>query len=324
MPRQSTAPFPLDTRTYRFPKAIAATLAVTALAGPAQSDTVGPKLVSRGQTNELKTNSPAISLAAIGQAGSARPAAATVSLASATTINSLAEIVNDMKLPGEGFPHGFPDSDGNGEPDWDWMKGPVIQAGNTPPPKFTAAIAWGTLYIDSGGNPSLNSRVQLRKIRMYILSKSTRRWNLAQWSPGTSGENFLEDLAGNVNVPADERLLSDGSIAVKLADGYCYHFWTSTGMSKINPRDIGGVFTTVQARVVVDNPERPDDTASARYLLNMGGDYWRYVGAPYAGLDVNNVGIAIGRFKFVGSTWKAFNMSTLTEAQLRSNPPPLE
>ncbi|MBH8576634.1 hypothetical protein I8752_27325 [Nostocaceae cyanobacterium CENA369] len=63
------------------------------------------------------------------------------------------------------------------------------------------------------------------------------------------------------------------SISVKTGNGYNFHFWPP-GRASINPIDVMGMFTTVQARLVVDDFNKPDDRSKARYILSMGGDYW--------------------------------------------------
>ncbi|MGA7935219.1 MAG: hypothetical protein WCA35_16845, partial [Kovacikia sp.] len=79
----------------------------------------------------------------------------------------------------------------------------------------------------------------------------------------------------------------------------------------------------VQARLVVDNPQQPGDLERARYLLSMGGDYWLNLTAEWNKFATNG-DIAIGKFKYVTPNWQAFNMTTLTAAQIRQNPPPIE
>jgi hypothetical protein len=55
----------------------------------------------------------------------------------------------------------------------------------------------------------------------------------------------------------------------------------------------------------------------------MGGDYWLNLNAQWDNFKTNG-GIAIGRFKYVKPGWQSFNMTTLPEATLRSNPPPIQ
>ena len=231
------------------------------------------------------------------------------------TINSLETIAEDMTLLHEALPHGVP---GN----FDWARGPRLGMGNEPG-EFRALTAWGQLYEAAEGNPAANTRVQIRNMRAYILSKQDGLWHLVQSSTGVDGAAYVEDFAGDVNKLPEGRQEEDGSLSVKTGGGYNYHFWPDSGRAAIDPQDIAGVFTTVQARLVIDNPNLPDDRAQARYLLSMGADYWLSLGAQWDEWKTNG-DVGIGRFKVVTSEWQAFNMTTLSLDALRENLPPLE
>lgn len=230
-------------------------------------------------------------------------------------LNSLETIIADMELPHEGNPHGVPLS-------WDWATGPSIDMGSHPPKNFTAMCAWGQLYEDSEGNSSVNTRVQIRDLKAYLLSLSSGEWHLVQDSNVVDGAAYLEDYSGNVNIPADIRNEADGGISVVAGNGYNFHFWPKERVL-IDPPGIGGVFVTVEARLVVDEADKPDDRAKARYLLNVGADYWLDLDVGWQN-GLTNAGIGMGRFKYVEVTWKKFNMITLTAAEVYKNPPPLE
>lgn len=231
-----------------------------------------------------------------------------------TRINSVATIISDMKPPHDAAPHGVPKH-------YSWVKGPEIGMGNNPK-NFKAMIAWGQLYEPEQGNPAKNTRVQIRNIKSYILSKKTKKWRLLRSSAGVDGAAYKEDFGGNATKPPDVRVEKDGSISTKAGGGYNYHFWSKNGRSTIDPNDVAGIFTTCQARLVVDNARKPDDRSKAKYLLNMGGDYWLDLAAPWDNFKTNG-GIGMGRFKYVKTNWQAFNMTTVPESELRRNPPPL-
>jgi len=229
-------------------------------------------------------------------------------------VNSIETIISDMDLNHEGKPHGVPDY-------YDWANHPRIGMGNDPG-DFRAITAWGQLYEDSAGNPAQNTRVQIRDIMTYVLSKSDGQWHQLQNSKLVEGSAFREDFAGDVNISPDVRKEPDGTLSVKAGGGYNYHFWPS-GRASINPNDVAGVITTVQARLIVDDPSKPDDRSAARYLLSMGGDYWSTLDAQWDNYKTNG-DIGIGRFKYVEKNWQSFNMSTLSAGVLRQNPPPIE
>jgi hypothetical protein len=229
-------------------------------------------------------------------------------------INSIATIIYDMTPPHEGKIRGISTS-------VSWVAGPRVGMGNDSE-GFKAMTAWGQLYEDSIGNPATNSRVQIKNIKAYMLSKRDGKWHLLQSSNKIEGAAYREDYAGNVNKPADIRYEQDGSISVKAGKGYNFHFWSPNGRVSINPDDVNGIFTTVQARLVTDNPQQADDRSKARYLLSVGADYWLNLSAQWDQWTTNG-DIGIGKFKYVTTTWQAFNMITLSPSEIRQNPPPI-
>ena len=230
-------------------------------------------------------------------------------------INSVEEIIDDMTLPHEAAPKGVPAS-------YNWAQKPRLGMGNTPG-IFTALIAWGQVYETSAGNTAANTRVELRNIRTYLLSRKTDQWTRVQATTSVDGAAYREDFANDQSKPAAVRIEPSGGLSVVAGNGYNFHFWPISGRVTINPNDIAGVFTTVQARLVLDNPNAPDDRSKAQYVLSMGADYWLNQSAQWDNFKTNG-DVGIGRFKLVTTQWKAFNMSSATPQQLRQNPPPLE
>jgi hypothetical protein len=219
-----------------------------------------------------------------------------------------------MTYPHEGMPHGVSTS-------YDWALGPRLSMGNNPE-GFKAMTAWGQLYESAGGNPATNTRVQIKNIQAYLLSKQDNKWHLLQSSKKIEGAAYREDFAGDVHKPADIRYEPDGSISVKAGQGYNFHFWCPNGRVSINPKDVAGIFVTVQARLIIDNPQQADDRFKARYLLSVGGDYWLNLTAKWDKWTTNS-DIGIGKFKHVTTEWQAFNIITLSPTEIRKNPPPI-
>lgn len=227
--------------------------------------------------------------------------------------NSLEDIIGDVTLPHEGLPHGVPDS-------YDWARAPRSGA-QRPPEGWTAAIAWGQLYEWAEGNPATNTRVQIRDMEMHYLSKSDNQWHQLQKSLRVDGAAYTEDFVDNINKPADIRSESDGSISVTAGNGYNFHFWPSAGRVEIPKDQVDGCFISVQCRLILDNPEGPDDRDQARYLMSVGGDWWESLTAQWDNWTTN-ADMGIGRFRFITSEWKGYNMISLPEEQVRENPPP--
>jgi hypothetical protein len=96
------------------------------------------------------------------------------------------------------------------------------------------------------------------------------------------------------------------------------------GRQPFDRADLGGVYATYQAKLVVNNPSLPDDRAKARFLAYTGLDYWRDLTSGWAPGQPNNGEAGHGRMKYVTNNWRAINMTTVSAATLRTNPPPIE
>lgn len=233
----------------------------------------------------------------------------------AKAIDLISTIIYDMTPPHEGIPHGVPTH-------YKWVSGPIIDTERNVQ-GYKAITAWGQLYEDSTGNPAINSRVQIKNIKTYMLSKKDGKWHLLQSSKKVEGAAYREDFAGDINKPADIRDEPDGSVSVKAGQGYNFHFWPATGRVSIDPEDVAGLFIAVQARLITDNPQQPDDRSKARYLLGMGGDYWVDLTAQWDNWTTNG-GVGVGKLKYVTTSWRTFTMTTLSPTEIRQNPPPIK
>ena len=228
---------------------------------------------------------------------------------------TLEEIINDMKLEHEGRPHGVPDS-------YDWAFNPRIGT-VSPPSGWSAVMAWGCLYEWIDGNPASNTRVQIKDLELHYLSKTDYKWHQLQNALVVEGSAYVEDFVDDIHKPADTRVEPDGSISVTAGGGYNFHFWPKMGRVTFPVDDIAGCFVTVKARLILNNKKRKDDRAEAKYVLDVGGDWWQSQTAVWD-RGKTNAGVGLGRFRFVTSEWRSYNMYSVPEDTIRKNPPPFE
>jgi hypothetical protein len=241
--------------------------------------------------------------------------------AGGTSTNVGAEIAADMTGLNEGNPQGVPLS-------WDFAVGPVMGLGNTPPSGWTASTAWGVVYQGAAGNTSTNTRVNIRNVQLYFLSKSTGQWSLLQNTSQPDGAAYKENFSGDTDIKADVRTEPDGTISVTSGMGAWagdnYHFYPAV-RGTINPNDVGGVVSIFEARLILGNASLPDDRSTSNYLAEAGADYWPSVNgnlpASYNGVTPP---VGNGKFKKVEIPWRFYTMTTMTSAQLQSNPPPID
>ena len=262
------------------------------------------------------------------------------------TVNSVQEIVNDMKLYNEGELAGV--DKGNG-----WASGPgyvimgnIPRGTNTPSywkpanTHFKSSATWNAVIpwlvvFDGVGNGATNTRVQMRNIKLYMKRKSTNRWEVII-NPPISGEDYPKSLQGDQTTRADIRYEADGSRSLKPnGRNRVFHGWGSP--INFDAWDLKALVTTVQARLVVDNPARPDDRSRAKFLIHVGADYYPETSTRVAATAPAYYfpGVGVSRAKYVRNEWRAFNFSTIdagkpepggsiSTQELINNPPPLE
>lgn len=213
-----------------------------------------------------------------------------------------------VTLPHEGIPHGVPSS-------YDWYSEPKV-IGHTPPEGWTAALPWGQVYVDNtAATTAPNTRVEIGRVEMRILDTTDNHWRVERWCSVT-GSWYPEDFVG-ASEPSDIRTEPSGRVSATAGDGKTFHFFPSARFT-IDPETIGGVIVTVWARLIVADPDQPDDRSSARYLLSVGSDWYPDLVTPP---NSPQPGTGIGRFRYVSSEWRPFHFTTMTEEQLNANPP---
>jgi hypothetical protein len=260
------------------------------------------------------------------------------------TINDLDTIVNDMALlndltlvgvnPAYGFSRGpgyntmGNNPSGANLPSWYLSSYPeMAQTGY-----WKSIIPWFVLF-EGEGNSATNTRIQMRNMKLFILSRSTNQWTELVSEQDMGGEfcphgsNYLHCTGGD-----NKRSESDGGgISIKPMAGNDYHGWYG-GRTAINGADIKAVFVTLQSRLLVDSAANGDDRDNARYLFDVGADYYPEMGPSQIYLP----GVGVSRAKLITNNWRSFSFTTfsdvgnqdpgggISEAEFRSNPPPLD
>lgn len=221
------------------------------------------------------------------------------------------EFALDSSQPGEGMPHGVPDT-------VNWCcKGAVNRP--SPPAGMNAATPWGLVYVDdSAATTAPNTRVELGHIELGVLTNS-QGWLCYRWLAG-NGAWYSENDYLAPHVPADQRVEPNGNTSITAGNGKSFHFFPN-GQTAITRDDVIGITSTFRARLIVANPALPDDRASARYLAMAGADWWIHVGAQLNGDFSNAPQAANGRFKYVTNDWRTFRVSSVLPGELERRPP---
>lgn len=223
--------------------------------------------------------------------------------------------IDDMEKPHDFRPQGI-------EADWSRH---ARRGMRKLPSGWNCATMWGQIYPARDRNPGNNVRVQIRDPRLWYLSRKDNRWHLVQSGVSVDGAAYVLDFAGDRNVKADARREADGTVSVRMIPGYNYHFWPAEkSRVQLEPDDVIAMASSFKARLVVDDPAKPDDCDQAFLIGSCGGDFWRSMDARWKADWSNNGDWAIGRFKRIVRTWQVFTATNADAELLRQNPPPVE
>ncbi|MFZ4464853.1 MAG: T9SS type A sorting domain-containing protein [Bacteroidales bacterium] len=237
--------------------------------------------------------------------------------------NSPQLIVNDMTLAPDAALHGVPVH-------YSWASGAANAGGPVPATNnqgdwFRAMTSWGQVYIPVEGSQASNTRCQIRNMVSRFLTKNGL-WVTVQ-NNNPQGAAFVEDFANNASINAGIRNESNngGGISVIVGVGqwtsYNFHFWPQGSRAEVDVDSVIGVFTSCEARLIVNDADLPDDRDLCKNILQMGADWWLNLTIGWLPDWSANSGIGNGRSKWLTKEWQSFNFCTLSAAEILMNPP---
>lgn len=226
-------------------------------------------------------------------------------LTSADIVNSIgttaATAVSDMSAAHEAL--------ANVPSNFGWAQSPQVSMGCNPtaqgipgwysgpkPQDWNKLIVWGWCFREQGQSPT-NTRVNVRDLMQAYWSKSRQRWVILQHSRDPLGGKYhTEDQTATAAY--SPRQEADGTYSYLPPVGYGCEVYTSQKTFPVG--DLGGVFTRISHRLVLDNGGGSDTRATDKWVFQTGGDYW-----PQDGSGITtNPGVGAGRFQRVTSAWR--------------------
>jgi len=243
-------------------------------------------------------------------------------IATPSTGLTVAKIISDMQSPSELLPKNATLAG------HDWARNPKMTqyapTGAAIPNWFEyekpALMKYGTVWyvlMEGQNNTSTNTRVQVKNLRMYFLSNQTKTWTLFDFAAAPWTDMWT--------APFNETNTKNTGTLLRPVGADFYHGYGSK-KPLTNPTDIRATFVAMEFRLVKTDASKPDDTAAARYVLDVGGDFWpdTTIKWPYA------PGIGNGRMLQATTSWRTATMyvpniamgATLNEAN--TYPPPLD
>ncbi len=264
--------------------------------------------------------------------------------ADVTNANLVDTLVNDMKLWHDGPVRTL---------QWlaAWGSGFEFPKTLAKPAGWTTAMPWGLIVGDTdhsnGANPPVpwriagpytgnrapNTRAQIRDMQLWWLMNDGR-WVLGSHSavPGgdmyqasfrndetRSGNNFRDESNNGGGKSARYINMNEPNSALNQFDEFLWHFWAPRAQV---PSGYVGFATAYFARKILHDPNGPDDRANARLLADAAGDWWITADARWDYFKTN-APMGFNRFKYLTNDWQIISFHSLTEAQIRANPPPI-
>jgi hypothetical protein len=206
-----------------------------------------------------------------------------------------------------------------------WAYHAAIQNSN-PGRGNNATLSW-FVGLEGTGNTAKNTRIEVRNLRHYILSQTTRQWSQISSVQKPAAEHYEMpnwNSEGQVGVRSE----ADGGVSFKPAYPWIYHGWGNK--VALNGADVRGVYVSVEFRLIKDDPAGVDDTAQAVYAFEAGADYYYDVStSPCAYENCVVPAAGNGRVLKAQTYWRKATLLVpnfsygASYDEFRSNPPPL-
>lgn len=155
---------------------------------------------------------------------------------------------------------------------------------------WNVLIPWGVIFTEADGvtnaniNQARNTRVIVRNVKCWM--RRTNGWQQMSNDNAPGGDSF-DNTALGLPRTATMRPEDGGTAVLPDPSGQLIWHYYPTAVSIPDPWNVTGVMTTCEARLAVDNPALPDDRNVARYLMQIGADW-------YPGYDSSGVLIGGG------------------------------
>jgi len=145
-------------------------------------------------------------------------------------------------------------------------------------------VTWTWIW-EGKGNQATNTRVACRDARAYWLSKSTGRWNLAfdvrpsgltwplTWKDGKSTTPFMEPQKVSGREGGNQRNEDAEIMSCKPTFDTNYELWGKAVIGHQDFLDVKAWYLATDVKLIVDDPNLPDDRDLAKYIVTVGADF---------------------------------------------------
>ena len=199
--------------------------------------------------------------------------------------------------------------------DWKYAPRPGADKGRKPS-SWKAIGVWSTIYLQEGFPLMQNTGIEFKNMKIYGYS-STKGWKLIEHANPVGSfydENFSNDQNYNFqNNMFNDKLTKTTKILLnEKTKGFNYHpFGNQNLLSESGLEDIEYVLSTLDIRLIDWSTQFSSDKKYAKYVANVGADWWVDKGASWKPDWSANRDVCVGQFRTIEEEWKTLYMCSV-------------
>ena len=224
---------------------------------------------------------------------------------------------NELYSPKSSVYSGYHEAIPNCSESNDWKYAPRPGADNGKKPASWKALGiWATIYQQESHELSKNTGIEFKNMKLYGYSKRLG-WRLIEHANPTGSfydENFTNDSSKNFTsnfFNSKDTKTSKVKLDTK-TKGFNYHpFGEQNDLTEIDMLDIEYVFSRMDIRLVTWDTTLPSDIDDAKYVANIGADWWVEKGSYWKEDWSSNRDVCVGQFRTITADWKSLYMCSV-------------
>lgn len=224
---------------------------------------------------------------------------------------------NELYSPKSSVYSGYHEAIPNCSESNDWKYAPRPGADNGKKPASWKALGiWATIYQQDSHELSKNTGIEFKNMKLYGYSKRLG-WRLIEHANPTGSfydENFTNDSSKNFTsnfFNSKDTKTSKVKLDTK-TKGFNYHpFGEQNDLTEIDMLDIEYVFSRMDIRLVTWDTTLPSDIDDAKYVANIGADWWVEKGSYWKEDWSSNRDVCVGQFRTITENWKSLYMCSV-------------
>lgn len=224
---------------------------------------------------------------------------------------------NELYSPKSSVYSGYHEAIPNCSESNDWKYAPRPGADNGKKPASWKALGiWATIYQQYSHELSKNTGIEFKNMKLYGYSKRLG-WRLIEHANPTGSfydENFTNDSSKNFTsnfFNSKDTKTSKVKLDTK-TKGFNYHpFGEQNDLTEIDMLDIEYVFSRMDIRLVTWDTTLPSDIDDAKYVANIGADWWVEKGSYWKEDWSSNRDVCVGQFRTITEDWKSLYMCSV-------------